>query len=171
MTDVLVHDPRVKQQIKEAIYQYIYGPIMLQFDKRLDDIIRKNTLICRGDSAFSYKGEVHTAPLTVPPRKPNKLDGSLITEMDDYLKDRWNLNNYELPFVLSFINQVLNASNHLQDYLRVFPPAIHHPIEELVLACPCREPKLTKESILILQNKNAIPINLLKQRMVTNLIT
>lgn len=171
MDEQLQHDPRTKLQIKDAIYAFLYKPLQDQFDKRLEDIINKNcTLSGLAEKSFTYKGENYCSQSEIPPRKMNRLVKQLVPVMDIYLKDKWQLNNYELPFVIGFINQVLNASNSFQDYLNVFPPALHHPIEKLALTCPCRSHKLSLFDITALQNKNQTPINLLKQRMVVNLL-
>ena len=172
METSLIHDPRTKLQIKDAIYNFLYQSIEQSFKKRIEDIISKNCVLCgNANQSFTYKGVVYCNPLEVPPRKMNRLVKQLIPVMDNYLSELKHLNTYELPYVMGFISQVLNASNHLPDYLKVFPQSIHQPIEELVLTCPCRANKLTQSTVEELQNKNQVPINLLKQRMVLNLIT
>ena len=172
MDDHLIHDPRTKLQIKDAIYNFLYQSIEKSFSKRLEDIISKNSVLCgNSEKSLTYKGEVYCVSTEVPPRKVNRLVKQLAPVMDNYLSELKHLNSYELPYVMGFISQVLNASNHLPDYLKVFPQSIHQPIEELVLTCPCRANRLTQSNVEELQNKNQVPINLLKQRMVLNLIT
>ena len=90
--------------------------------------------------------------------------------MDEYLTDLEELNNKELPYVLGFINQVLNASCDLTDYMRVLPEAIHHPLAQMVATCPCRTTSLPEERVTHLMNKNQEPINMIKRRLVTNLL-
>lgn len=171
MDNHLTHDPRAKQQIKDAIYDYLYKPMLLKFSKRLEVIINQHCVLTGNSTkCFIYKGELYCDPTEVPPRKVARLAVQLHSIMDLYLKDVKTLNQQELPYVLGFIGQVLNASNHLPDYLRVFPSSIHQPIEDLVRTCPCRDIKLSQEGIEALQNKNEAAINLLKQRMVLNLL-
>lgn len=171
MDDQLQHDPRTKLQIKDAIFNFLYKPLEDQFNKRLEDIIDKNcTLSGLAEKSFTYKGENYCSRSEIPPRRLNRLVKPLYPIMDIYLKEKWQLNNYELPFVIGFINQVLNASNSFQDYLSVFPQSLHYPIERLALTCPCRANKLSLFDIQALQNKNQTSINLLKQRMVVNLL-
>ena len=90
--------------------------------------------------------------------------------MDLYLKDLNTLNTHEIPYVLGFINQVLNASNDLPDYLRVLPASIHQPIQDMINSCGCRTTQLTEETVAHLQQSNQRSIELLKQRLMLNLL-
>jgi len=171
MDELLQHDPRTKQQIIDAIHQFIYAPLMKQFRTRLDDIISKNcVLIGNSDTSFTYKGETYSVVNADIPRKLNRLSKQLIPFMDEYLKDERQLNNYELPYVMGFIRQVLNSSNYLHDYLHVLPSSVHSPVERLISSCPCKSVRLTPEGIQELQQKNRVSIDLMKRRMVTNLL-
>lgn len=169
--DHLQHDPRTKQQIKEALYMFLYRPVLEQFSTRLETLIVKNcVLLGISDRMFSYKGEIYNTVLNTRLRVVPRLHKQLYKEMDGYLTELKQLNSYELPFVLGFISQVLNASNDLNDYLRVLPASVHRPVEQLIANCPCRTVKLTQESITALQSRNKVPISLMKERMLTNLL-
>jgi hypothetical protein len=115
---------------------------------------------------------LYTSESTPPPamRARNKLLPQLRPPMDEYLKDVQQLNTIELPFVLGFINQVLNASNSLQDYLRLLPESVHRPVLQMVASCPCHTTQLPDERVLQLVEKNVDSIALMKQRLVTNLL-
>jgi len=169
--DKLEHDPRTKQQIKDALYAFLYDPVIRQFKNRIDTLIMRNTMISgAGHKHFVYKGVVYNAEPTQPPLKRTRLVAALRAPMDDYLAELNQLNNGELPFVLGFINQVLNSSNSLADYLRVLPEAVHQPLRELMATCPCRSTHLTEDRIEVLRYKNQEPIDLMKKRLVTNLL-
>ena len=167
----LQHDPQIKQQVKEALYQFLYGPVQKRYQQQLHQINQQNTLLIKGSHAsFVYKNVFYSNENTPSPRKMNRLHPSLVTAMEDYLKDVEVLNQQEIPYVIGFITQVLNASNDFEDYLKTFPPILHPPLEKLIASCPCHNRKLTDKDIEKLQTKNAKPINLIKQRLVTNLI-
>lgn len=172
MTHTIQHDPRTKNQIKEGISDYLYTPAKKQFNAKVAALIVKNSLLLgNAEQSFIYKGEKYqygNAPL---PRKMNRLVRELQPTMDSYLQEIADLNNHELPHVIGFISQVLNASNDLQDYLRVFPEAIHPPIQEIIANYPCRTTKLSLSDIEALKKKNSVAIDLIKQRLVINLIT
>lgn len=171
MEETLQHDPRTKQQIKDVLYTFLYGPIQKQFKKQLDTIIIRNTALSNAAHAsFSYKGKFYAYDSSPPPRKMTRLLPQLQPMMDAYLKELNQLNSQELPYVLGFITQVLNASNDLHDYLKVLPAAIHQPIEAYIASCPCRTKHLTDFDVECMQQHNAATISLIKQRMVTNLL-
>ena len=171
MDEVLQHDPRTKQMIKDMLYAFLYDPVQKKFKQRLDAIITKNTVLLGAThNSFIYRNVVYSCDTQKMPRKMNRLVPQLVPVMEEYLKDAQQLNNSELPYVLGFINQVLNASNDLHDYLKVLPSALHQPIEALIATCPCRTKKLSDQGIAELQKANQSAVELIKQRMVTNLI-
>ena len=167
----LQHDPRSKQQIKDSLYSFLYAPIQSQFKNRIDVLITKNAILGGfSHRHFIYKGEVYNSESTNPPLVKNRLLPALRAPMEEYLNDLRYLNSHELPFVLGFINQVLNSSNDLQDYLRLLPESIHSPIEQLIATYPCHTAKLTEERVIQIKEKNVDTINLMKKRMVANLL-
>lgn len=172
MDNHIHHDPTVKRILMDAIYGFIYEPVKKAMKRKLDAIIIKNSVICgNGQESFNYKGVTYQTQEGVLPRPVNRLHKSLHPNMDAYLEELQQFNEFELPYVTGFIRQVLNASDALQDYLLVFPKSIHKPIQGVIDSCPYRTNKLTSDDIAKLQEKNQIPIDLMKQRMVMNLIT
>ena len=167
----LQHDPRTKMQIRDLLFSFLYTIVEKQFKHRLDTLITRNTVITGAThKSFSYRGEVYSADQTAPPRRMNRLSPKLVPEMDNYLRELKQLNEYEVPFVVGYINRVLNSSNDLHDYLRLFPQSIHPPIEKLIASYPHRTTHLTNEEVQGIQDNNAQSISLIKQRMAINLI-
>ena len=167
----LQHDPRTKQQVKNALYQFLYGPVQKRYLQQLHQILQQNTLLIKGSHAsFIYKNVFYSNESTPPPRKMNRLHPSLVTVMEDYLKDMGVLNQQEMPYVIGFITQVLNASNAFEDYLKVFPSVLHPPLEKLIASYPCHNRKLTDKEVEKLQSLNSKQIDMIKQRLITNLI-
>jgi len=165
------HDPRTKQQIKDALYQSLYAPIEKRFEQRLREIIVNNTLAIRsGHKSFSYKGKFYNADTSPPPRKANRLHPSMQAEMDNYLSELSILNQQEIPYVVGYINRVLNSSNHLCDYYKLLPDSLHAPLKKLIHSCPCKGTSLTEEQVDAIQKSNKDPMDMLKQRMVINLL-
>lgn len=168
----LQHDPRTKQQIKELLYDLLYRPILQSYQKQLKNIILKNCQLQKSThESMMYRGEVYVSMdcTTAPPRMVSPLHAQLKPEMDEYLKELSSLNSHELPYVLGYINQVLNSSNNLPDYLRLFPDSVHQPLLKLI-SYACRNPDLTDEDVETLRTRNAVPIELMKQRLVLNLL-
>lgn len=169
----LTYDPRTKQLIKDKIYAHLYEPTKQQFMKRLKGIVQQNaTLHQNAQVAFRYNGEVYFDQEYKPPfaQPINQLHPSLHSLMDEYLKDLDKLNSEELPYVLNYITQVLNSSDHLPDYFKLFPSSVHSVIQELIDNCVCRADAITPERAEAIKSKNTVPIELMKQRMVLNLL-
>jgi hypothetical protein len=167
----LQYDPRTKQQIKDALYDFLYTPVQNQFKLRLDTIIIRNTLLAgHGHKSFNYKGEFYSCDNGPLPRVWNRLMPHLRPMMDEYLQELKELNEKELPYVVGYINKVLNASNELGDYLRLLPESTHGPIQKLIETCPCHGKKLSDDEITALRDRNQTPIDMMKARMVTNLL-
>lgn len=171
MDTVLQHDPRTKQNIKEALYHHLYAPVLKAFKARIDTLIVRNCGLMKvSHKSFLYKGELYHCDTPPFPRKANRLSPSLVPDMEDYLKDRQQIDECEMPYVMGFITQVLNASNDFEDYLEVFPPALHTPIRQFIASCPCHNRHLTPAEVETLRLKNLDSITLIKNRMVTNLL-
>jgi hypothetical protein len=169
--DKLEHHPQTKSQIKDAIYDFLYQPVQRQFKARIDTLIGRNTVMGgHSHKHFVYKGVVYNADATNPPLKKNRLVPALRADMEDCLKDLHELNNKELPYVIGFLNQVLNASNDLTDYLRVLPESVHYPLDQLMSTCPCRSASLNDEKVEALKAKNVDSIQLMRRRPVINLL-
>lgn len=167
----LQYDPRTKQQIKEALYSFLYAPAQKQFKTQLDTLIIRNTILGGySHKSFSFKGELYTCDTTPAPRKMNRLVTQLVPAMTEYLEEIKHLNDNELPYVIGYINQVLNSSHALQDYFRLLPAAVHRPIEKFSAACPCKQKVLSEDEVIALQHRSQHAINLMKQRMVRNLL-
>jgi len=172
MAEELVYDPKTKMLIKDTLYEYLYTPVEEHFQKRLDALIQKNAQLYSNTQRRMLFGEdtyeASNAGAYVTP--VNFTHPEIKPMMKDFVADRTKLNTKELPYVMGFINQVLNSSNSLKDYFKVFPESVHEPIQELVDKCSCRNETLNEQAIERLKQQNEIPIDLMKTRMVKNLL-
>lgn len=171
MTDVH-YDPGVKHYLKHQIYELLYKPSADKMKFKLDTIINRNTLIGKyTHKSFTYKGVSYSSEPTAPPRKSNSLIPELKGDMDDYLTELEALNGYEVPYVLGFITAVLNASNHFPDYLKILPEIAHKPVKESMNKHPWKSEELTDQAVEEFKEKFKVPIQLMKQRVIKNMIT
>lgn len=171
MSDSLQYDPRTKMQIKELLYQSLYAPVDSDFEKRINNIILKNSsLISSPHKSFVYRGDLYTLETTKPPVRFNRLVAELRPTMDEYLNDMKQINDRELPYVLNYFNQVLNASDSLQDYIALLPETLHSPINKLMQTCPCRACSLPENKVQELLEKNQQPLALIGERRARNLL-
>jgi HD superfamily phosphohydrolase YqeK len=109
MADQLQHDPNTKQKIKDALYLHLYATVEKQFKQRLDQIIVRNAAVCGySHQSFMYKNVLYNCDATAVPRKMNRLTPALQPAMNDLLKEMKQINDKEVPYVIGYINQVLN---------------------------------------------------------------
>lgn len=172
MKPELKYDPRTKQNIKDTLHSYLYEPVIRKFRERLAAIITANSnALGSSHGSFIYRNEVYQLNEQEKlPRKMNRLIPQLHDQMDTYLREVNELNMHEIPYVMGFINQVLNSSDDLNDYLRVLPETMHRPLKELMDSCPCRTTKLSPETVEEMRTRNNHSIELMKRRLVTNLL-
>lgn len=171
MRSQLVYEASVKYRIKDAIHKHLYDPVYKRLNNAINELIVKNTLLKKySHKSFIYKGEFYSYDSAPPPRKMNQLDWSLRDAMDEYLQERKKLNEQEIPFVLGYITQVLNATNCFENYLQLFPDCLHAIIQEFIEICPYHNSHLSQETIEAIKQKNETSIQLLKQRMAINLL-
>ncbi|MBT9499483.1 MAG: hypothetical protein IV103_20190 [Zoogloea sp.] len=165
----LSHDSLTKQKIKDVLYFHLYDSVQQKFKKRLEALIIQNSkAISSPYLSFVYKSQVYACEGEKLPRRMNRLAPQLQPYMDEYLKDLKEINDREIPYVLGFINQVLNSSSDLHDYLKVLPSAVHPPIQKLIDSCPCRTKRLTDDMVQDLMIRNFSSIEMMKRRMVVN---
>ena len=171
MEERLEHDPRAKTQIKDSLYNYLYTPVLNHFKNRIDVLVTRNSLLGGfSHKHFVYKGELYNIESRPPPLQKNRLLPQLRADVEEYLEDLKQLNQHEIPYVVGFLNQVLNSSNDLCDHLRILPESVHYPLEQLIATCPCKNYRLTEEKVKQIQERNQSSIDLLKQRLAQNLL-
>jgi hypothetical protein len=164
------NDPRTKQMIKDMLYSHIYDPVEYRLHEKLKLIMGKNRLLNHHDmDYFSYKAQVYSLDNTTIRSAP-KLDSSLHAEMQEYLKELNELNRVEIPYVLNFINQALNSSNDLRDYLKLLPECLHKPIQELIDAYECQSERLSQAEVDAFKERNAHSILMVKKRLLLNVV-
>lgn len=172
MSIELIHsDPRLKQYIKDALYEVLYTPISKYLHEQLDLIITKNCMVTGSShKSFVYKNIDYSLDNSPLPKMRNRLHTSLKPEMDKYLLEVNKLNNEELPFTMGYINQVLNSSNNFKDYLKLLPESLHDKLNQIFDSCPSHNEMLTNEMVEEIKNKNIKSVSLIKERLMKNLL-
>jgi hypothetical protein len=170
--DNAVLAPRLKAQIKDALIEFLYTPVERSMKRRLNELIVANTLAGKYScKSFHYKGQQYHCEDGPPPRNWNKLLPQFKSQMDEWLADFKRIEETERPFIFGFLNQVLNSSNHLADYYALLPDSAHPPIKALKLDDPLHPyPTLSPERINQIIAKSPTAIQMMKARMVTNLL-
>lgn len=165
-------DPKIKQQIKNALQEAMYAPLTRRFDATLKKILVDNTLASRYDhESFSYKGVYYSFEWTAPRFKTNRLLPELQARMDAYLQEKQEIEYTEKPYVLGFFNKVLNTSNSILDYYALLPDCMHPALTGLGYDTVTYTPReLSDEQVEQFQLEHAAWILKLKIRMVLDLV-
>jgi hypothetical protein len=158
--------------IRTSIHEFLYGPVREYYQRELHELIDLNEQISQGvNEIFVYRGiryakkEFRHLPKHIP-----RLDPTLHDRMERYLAETKELNDVEVPLVMGYIQNVLNTSDQLQDYLALFPSAIHPPIQQVIDHCNCRGVNLTLAEAEKMIDTHAKSFDYIKQRMVFNLL-
>lgn len=161
----------IKSQIKDEIHRYLYGSVMEQLNKRVDLIIYKNAAILKhSHMSFNYCGEFYSCDLNKAPRIKQQLDISLHTIMEEYIKDATQLDEEESPYVMGYINQVLNSSINATNYLFLLPDALHQTIKSFYTPFEYSPDWVNNKRNNDILANNQAAISMIKQRLVLNLI-
>lgn len=168
-------DPRIKQQIKAALSNFMYAHVNHKANVRLQEIIVANTTGSRYlHQSFSYKGAYFSFELKPPRFKNQRLLSELRPAMDAYLAEKKELEYNEIPFVLGFFNKVLNASDSMTDYLKLLPECVHRAVEpfmDIAWISWHLPSTLSDAQVEAFQLEHQDWIMLLKKRMVLDLLT
>ncbi len=165
--------PRAKTNLQTAMMQFIFDPFMKYWNRKVDKIIEKHVLLCSSTQyGFSYKGEDFTGSnkrLLHPPIQ--RLDRSLYSDMDALLREREVIILYEQPLVNSVLCALMNLSNNPWDYFQILPKELHPAWEHFKTNMPTGyESEITDSSISAFQTKHEAAFDVVRIRMVTNLI-
>lgn len=172
MAEILQHDSRAKQIIKNSLLQFLYEHLMHAHMEEIHRIIAANTALLKcSHNSFHYKGQTYSyrdVPIKI---SPNKLHESLYERMEHALTELNKVNREELPYVTGFINKALNSTDHFCDLLKIFPETIHDPIKSLADTCLRKTAQLSPDKIEKIKAEHSKAIDLIIQRQVTNMIT
>jgi len=170
--ELVYQGPTIKQQLKDLLYGFLYTQVNQQFVERLQAITtRHRQLSNSAQPYFLFRGEVYCGDPTVQrDGRIRQLVRGLHPDMDEYVKELKELNDYEIPMVLGFFTNMLNASNDVQDYLRILPESMHTAFDDWLTVYPSTSTTLTDAQIAEIQARNALPIKLLKGRLFLNLL-
>jgi hypothetical protein len=169
-------DPLLKSTIRDRMYALLYVPADTRMFDRIKAIIVKNAVrVGASHASFMYKAVNYSCDDNkILPRPRNQLHVSMEEAMQEYLRDDADL-KAEKPFVQAYLTQVLNASDHPEDWLLLLPASLHKPVRDLIAEKGVHAftgiRRMTGEGIAAFLATHKEAANQCKQRLVTNLIT
>lgn len=162
---------RIKYDIKTRLYHHLFDPVYRDFQKQIAAIGTKNSLLLgTNEKHFSYKGLTYLVGDVPISRSFSRLHKSLYDSMEYFLETRKKFLDGEELIISNFITRVLNSSKNPHDFLKMFPSALHHVIQDLVDASPTNLPSMPEEELQAVIQSSQKPIQLMKERMALNLL-
>lgn len=163
---------KAKLRVKQSIERHLYGAFDEKLKVRLNDIIdQTGALSQHAAESFSYKGVRYIKDgWKVHPAHIKRLHPSLDATMDQWLADSAEINDYERPIVMGYVQNVLNAAKQASDYLALFPTALCEPFKaQLELICDGYSHVSIDEAESLVKTHEAA-YTLLKTRLMMNML-
>lgn len=166
------HDPLLKSTARSRLYSLLYTPANNRLWERLKAIIMRNAvLVGASHASFMYKAVNYSCDENkILPRPRNQLDPRLVDQMNEYLVDAKDLAD-EKPIVTAHLTQVLNASDHPADWLRLLIPALHGPVQALLAEGTFDCKRMSDAAVEEFLQQHQVAVRMTKARLVINLIT
>lgn len=163
---------QIKTQIRDALCEFLFAPVQKKLQEELIAIILDNTRTnFYSHYSFVYKAKLYSHPYEKgpPPLRSQRLADVLVPRMEAYLAEE---RDYLLDqtTTLAAIPRILNAISDPCDCLRILPESMHPPLLPLLQDFPSTGIPHTEEHIRMLQETNMPYINMMKQRLILNLL-
>lgn len=185
MTEKSHYNPLVKQQLLKQLKIEIYAPIVNSLNREFWNINRRNTVKCGfNHNVFTYRGIFYSGNILIDLNldyedyysriNTHNYKEHLATEFhiafDDLLAKRDLISEKEMPLVMGYVTQVLNISNNPHNYLKLLPDTLHKCIR---IIAPFSEDVVDTISPARIENIKTVNkeyIDLLKLRLMSNLL-
>lgn len=117
---------KAKLRVKQAIEHHLYGVFDDKMKTRLEELIDQTSAMTQhAAESFSYKGVKYIREgWRVSPHMIKRLHSDLDPIMDQWLADKAEIDEYERPIVMGYVQNVLNSAKKPSDYLVLFPSAL-----------------------------------------------
>lgn len=157
---------KIKVMIQQELLDLLFSKELSHTKEFIEHILQRNIkLLGFTHYSFVYRkepyGEVNT--------KPERLHPSLHTEMDQLLLSVEEAFRIERPYATHAITSFFNKTASYSDAIIYFPEPFHSILFKYVPAMPV-ERKLTDEELCALAIKNAKYLDVIRVRLMTNLI-
>lgn len=161
-----------KYNLKNALLLKLYNPSSKAFTKECEDLVLQNNVL-KGvhASSFLYRGTTYPVLQKLGLKSSYALHPSLEEKFVTVLYPFDEIQKFEVPLVAGFIIHVLNSSDCWEDYLKVFPETLHPLIEEWWFHFKWKIPTLTEAAIADILDKHSKGLQLLRARLVWNLLS
>lgn len=161
--------PKLKHDIKIALMAGLFTKETQRLQAQLEDICARQRRLTPSAMCFSYKGLVTQLYSNGGILNRVILAPALRPSMDAWIKENKLLQEHEIAVVSGFITRLLNKVHNPIDCLRILPESLHPLIKGMVF--DLKAVSFTEEQVQEFIQTNQTYIDMIKQRMVMNLIT
>lgn len=162
----------VRSDLLEILQEHLYRNTKTYHFKLLSDLITKNSVLCfNARKSLSFGGNCYVIGGNQPHLRisPNLLHHSLRGEMREYLT-KVEKSEQEIALVKGFFQKIMFLTNKEQDYCNLLPTVMHPAVRQLSPYLDKEEGHLSPEEVTAFLVENESYINLIKQRLILNLI-
>lgn len=157
--------------LRNEIQEFMYSKVTHHISEKIQEIAEENGALTGSNSTtFAYRGEVYNSVITNRTYvKPEELHPSLRARMDTILSLQEDARR-ERDYTMNFITKVLNKSRSHEDYLAILPDCIHKPILGFLDQLEAMPRMLDGDDIKDLMRFNQKSYDLIKKRMLANML-
>lgn len=167
-------NPKTKYIIKEYLSDYLYKKAKNNIAEQIEQIAKDNAALHNMPSAsFFYNGFVFPEETSgiFSHRAQLVLDKGLVPRMKEVMKEKKVIEE-EQCYTNNFIMVVLNASDTIADYFALMPESLHTVLTKITSKFAVEQSSaLTQEKIQNILQEHSYSVDLIKKRMLLNLIS
>ena len=161
-----------KLKVREALLNFIYGPVLKRNELRLKELIDENDALAGVQYyGFVYRNKFHTqSRYAKPPQNIPRLFSSLHARMDEILEEERFIEREERPLIVGYLQKWLNSSDDAVVLFQRLPTALRYPFQELLIAEGTKLTDVDMDDAATEMGIGERSLDALKIRLMTNLI-
>jgi len=161
-------DPTKKYNVRLMLEEFIYKPAETKLEKKLNAIMNSHSIDDPHRSmAFMFKGQVYAPKDYRSPGKITLLSRRLYPNMEEWLKETNKLQE-EKTKASNYLTCILNEAENLADLQALLPECLHLGLGSI--GSNSRSSLLTSEHIETVNHQHTDSIQMIKERLVLNLL-
>lgn len=162
-----------RSDLKKRIMQFVYEPTETSLAQQLQKIAEANSSLHNNrQPLFKHAGCLYgdfSDPIHREYHLVNKLEDPLIPQFEKYLIQMRDIET-EQVYISSYLNSVLNSSEHIADYLAILPKCLHKIFGDADLLKTYGAPTLSTEKVQRINARNQKAVQFIKERLLWSII-
>ena len=161
-----------KFKVREALLDFIYGPVLRRNEMRLKELIDENdALVGVQYFGFIYRNKFHTqSRYARPPQNIPRLFSSLHARMDEILDEERIIEREERPLIVGYLQKWLNSTDDAKELFTRLPTALRAHFQHILVAEGMQLPDVDMDDAAQEMGIGERSLDALKIRLMTNMI-